>query len=268
MSIPATQRLLPAARVEPTLARDDAERQRAARYPISRWYLRPAAGLLAAALVPTSVRPWHLTLGGLLAAVAAGSTLIWHSSATSPAAGFVLAAWFFDRCDGLLARRQGTASPLGAWLDANIDELVDVGLHVAVAFAAANVGGSSLPWLLLMAFLAGKYLFVYGLAEERQIVSRLEPGPDREGGAGATAVSAVPSATTISHGSRSRGTQVAWLKRLYHLPSNADVRVHLLAGALACGWLTAELALIAVYYNARWIARYVLVARRLRGGAA
>ena len=52
---------------------------------------------------------------------------------------------------------------------------------------------------------------------------------------------------------------------LYHLPANADVRVHLLAGAMACGLLAAELAFVAVYYNFRWLARYALVARRLGG---
>jgi hypothetical protein len=47
------------------------------------------------------------------------------------------------------------------------------------------------------------------------------------------------------------------------LPGNADVRVHLLAMLLLIGWWTAELLLVAVYFNFRWIARYVLVARRL-----
>ena len=36
----------------------------------------------------------------------------------------------------------------------------------------------------------------------------------------------------------------------------------LLVLALATGWITAELALVAAYYNLRWIARYALVARR------
>ena len=47
--------------------------------------------------------------------------------------------------------------------------------------------------------------------------------------------------------------------------SHADVRVHLLIVALAGGWLVAELALVAGYYNLRWIVRYGLVARRLGG---
>jgi hypothetical protein len=38
-----------------------------------------------------------------------------------------------------------------------------------------------------------------------------------------------------------------------------------LLAALCTGWLTAELALVALYYNLRWIVRYALVARRLGG---
>ncbi|MFH1921079.1 MAG: hypothetical protein ABIP48_14515, partial [Planctomycetota bacterium] len=40
------------------------EARRARGYPISRWYLRPAAGRLAAVLTPTRVRPVHLTVSG------------------------------------------------------------------------------------------------------------------------------------------------------------------------------------------------------------
>jgi hypothetical protein len=55
------------------------------------------------------------------------------------------------------------------------------------------------------------------------------------------------------------------LRTLWHLPGNADIRLHLLILALLSGWLTVELAVVAVYYNLRWIASYLLVARRLGG---
>jgi hypothetical protein len=55
------------------------------------------------------------------------------------------------------------------------------------------------------------------------------------------------------------------LRTLWHLPGNADVRLHLLIVALLGGWLTSELAVVAAYYNLRWIAGYLLVARRLGG---
>lgn len=226
------------------------EVRRASSYPLARWYLRPLAGRLAALLCGTRVRPWHLTICGLLAAAAAGLVLVAQPGASPLAAALVLLAWFFDRSDGQLARRQQTVSPKGAWLDANVDELVDLGLHVATAAAASRLAASVWPWTWLIAFLVGKYLLMYGLAVD-------EPP---EGGKNLTGDPA--------RGAAAVSGRLRWA---YHLPGNADVRVHLLALALATGWLTAELAVVAVYYNLRWVARWALVARRpgrtCQGGA-
>lgn len=210
------------------------------RYPISRWYIQPAAGRFVARLAATRIRPAHLTWLGLILAAAAAAVLVCRPSLSLWAAGLVLAAWFCDRADGMLARRQQTGSAWGAWLDGNVDELVDVGLHIAVGAAAA----SQWAWLLLVGFLAGKYLFLHGLASEREAGIH---SAALDGGHG-------PSPGPPGH---------PWLHGIYHLPGNADVRLHLLIVALAGGWFTAELALIACYYNVRWIARYWLVARRL-----
>ena len=221
------------------------QERRARRHPISRWYVGPAADRFARWLCSCRVRPVHLTLAGLLAAGAAAGVLCVWPNASPLAALLVLGCWFFDRADGLLARRQGTTSAWGAWLDANVDELVDVGLHVAVAAAAAQLTGTALPWFLLVAMLAGKYLFFYGLqAEQRE--TRKQPSDPCES-----------AETTLAP----RGV----LRRCYHLPGNTDVRVHLLVVALLTGYLTIELALVAGYYNFRWIVRYALVARRLGG---
>lgn len=215
------------------------ERQRAARYPLSQWYVRPAAGWLADRLAGTRVRPWHLTLCGLAAALSAAALLLALPAASLVAAVLVLVSWFFDRADGQLARRQNRSTPQGAWLDANVDELVDLGMHVAVAAAAARGSGSPWPWIWLVAFLLGKYLLMYGLAVDELPQGH---GPSGDPGGGAA--------------------RRSWLGWLWRLPGMADVRVHLLALGLASGWLTAELAAVACYYNVRWLVRYVLVARR------
>jgi phosphatidylglycerophosphate synthase len=217
------------------------ESRRDAHYPISRWYLRPLAGHLAAVLADTPVRPNWLSAAGLLAASAGAALLVCRPELQIAAALLVLLAWFFDRADGRLARLQGTASRLGAWIDANVDELVDLGLHVAVAAAASAQQQASWPWAILTAFLVGKYLFMYGLSVEEGLARR--------------------HAVTDAPASNSRG----WLASVYHLPGNADVRIHLLALAVATGWLVPELALVAVYYNFRWIVRYALVSRRWGG---
>ena len=215
-------------------------RQPARRHPLSRWYVSPVAEHFAAWLAPTRIRPVHLTIAGLLSAVGAAVVLCLWPAMHIWAAPLVLVAWFFDRADGLLARRQNTSSPWGAWFDANIDELIDVGLHVAVAAAAARLTGTQLPWFLLVAFLAGKYLFFHGLAGEQ-------------------------AAGTTGHTQEPSAERTGLLRRFYHLPGNTDIRIHLLVVALLTGYLTVELAVVAVYYNVRWTVRYLLVARRLGG---
>lgn len=213
------------------------------RHPISRWYLLPLADRVAKLLAPTRLRPWHVTMSGFLLAIGAG-IFLW-SGLLPLAASLALAAWFCDRLDGKLARRQGSESPLGAWLDANLDELIDLGLHAMLAYWLAATTGATWPWGLFAAFVAGKYLLLHGI-ETAPLASssktpRVDEGPSSSSG---------------------------WLRRLYHLPGNADVRLHLLVLLLAAGWVTTELVLIAIYYNLRWVARYVLVARRLCASAA
>ncbi len=253
------------------------ERQRAAAYPIGRWYVRPAAGWLAHRLAPTRVRPNHLSICGLIAALGAAIVVTWHGEVPLAAALLVLLYWFFDRADGQLARCQETVSRWGAWLDGNIDELVDLGLHTAMAAALASQTDSPWPWWLLIGFISGKYLFMYGLALEEHAgspegksrrvagVERSEP-PGNSLLWGRCAGPQPPNVHFRTKPSASRHRPpLAWLRRIYHLPGNADVRIHLLIAALATGWWAIELAGIAAYYNLRWMVRYRLVARRLGG---
>ncbi|MBN2296589.1 MAG: CDP-alcohol phosphatidyltransferase family protein [Pirellulales bacterium] len=220
----------------------------AQRHPISKWYLIPiariaVAGLTLSPLTRSRIRPSHVTITGLVFAAAGVGLLLWRPDTAAIAAFFVLAAWFCDRVDGMLARLQVAGSAWGGWLDSNIDELVDVAMQTAVALTAVRLTGSQWPGLLLVAFLAGKYLFMFGIScEEKngveQTLDLTAPASDNRGGL---------------------------LRRLYHLPANADIRVHFLIVTLIFGWFTTELAVIAAYYNLRWIVRYPLVARRLGG---
>jgi phosphatidylglycerophosphate synthase len=216
------------ARLAPAAKR---EAIRARRHPLSRWYICPLADRLTARLVRWPARPWQLTLTGLACGIAAGFCVASPVGSPAIAAILVLAAWFFDRADGILARRLGASDRSGAWLDANTDEIVDLGLQVCVASAAARLSGSSWPGIWLVLFLLGKYLLMHGLSSER----------------GETPAAQSSDATLPQ----------SWRGWLYHLPGNADVRVHLLAAALLTGWLTEQLAIIALYYNLRWIVRYV-----------
>ena len=207
-------------------ARDEASRW--ARHPVSRWYVCPWACRLAERLAGTSVRPKHVTLVGLVCGLAAALAVACDSAAAPLAALLVWASWFCDRVDGPLARRQQTASPRGAWFDAQSDELLDLAQQAALGVALARQGAGLAAGSALVAFLVGKYLLMHGLA-----------GDPPASGAGAESTS-----------------EPGWLRRLYHLPGNADVRVHLLLAALVTGWLLPELMAVACYYNVRWIVRF------------
>lgn len=218
------------------------ETQRDARYPISRWYVRPIAGRAAHWLSETRVRPSWLTASGAVLAAGAVGILCIHPNLPFLAAIPVWLAWFCDRADGMLARQQGTASAWGAWFDANVDELVDLALQVAVAVALLQQGYVSWPWVLLVAFLTGKYLFMYGLAVEESDKSVNE----------------------IARGQAPPLNGVGKVLRdVYHLPGNCDVRVHWLMAMLLLDQLALELAAVAFYYNLRWIVRYAILWRRL-----
>ncbi|MBI1903545.1 MAG: CDP-alcohol phosphatidyltransferase family protein [Planctomycetia bacterium] len=259
------------------------EAARDRRHPISRFYVQPLAQLVAAVLCGTRVRPWQVTLlgtalaAGAAAVLVAGGSLFW-------AALFVWLAWLCDRVDGKLARLQGTSSKLGAWLDANLDELSDVGLHAAVAwrlFVSPGEIGMVAPWLFA-AFVAGKYLFLHGTWTEPKVAVSL-----RETKRESTVSRRVTEAdhaehdgcATLHHAERDgygrdgygRDGYVARLRRaalgLFRLPGNADVRLHVLLAALLSGFLLTELTAVAGYYLVRWLARLAIAPRRMAGSA-
>ena len=69
-------------------------------------------------------------------------------------------ALVLDTADGRLARLQGTSSAFGRWLDQVLDELADMALHAAIAWAAFCRDGRPV-WLLLgIIYASGKYLFL------------------------------------------------------------------------------------------------------------
>jgi hypothetical protein len=218
------------------------------RHPISRWYLQPAAEWVAGRLSNTGIHPNALTLLNLAAALLAAATLALSPDGTILAGGLILAAWAFDRTDGPLARRQESVSPWGAWLDANVDEFVEVVLHSAAAFHLAYWHGLGWCGPAFAAFMIGKYLFMHGLWSEKQCA---------------------PAASLPDHPLAVAGP-VRWISRLYHFPANADVRVHLLLAACLVGkvGLVAELVAVGAYYLLRAACRVLLVRGRLRTQAS
>ena len=88
-------------------------------------------------------------------------------------------ALVLDTADGRLARLQGTSSAFGRWLDEFLDELADLALHAAIAWAAFARDGRPL-WLLLgIAYASGKYLFRVqsSLGDELEASGQCRAGP-------------------------------------------------------------------------------------------
>jgi hypothetical protein len=202
--------------------------------PLGRFWALGPARWLARLLAPTRARPNHLTIASALLVLSASACIAWLPllAAFSAAAALALAAALvLDTADGHLARLQGTASAFGKWLDSNLDELGDMTLHAAIAWAAylrtAHIG-----WLLLgILYAAGKYLFI--VAGASWIPARsaeLAPVPLH---------------------SRPPGS---WPRRLAEVAAHADVRWHLWIVLAACGHLELELLVYAFYYPARTIA--------------
>jgi phosphatidylglycerophosphate synthase len=131
--------------------------------PLGRYWAFPIAERMAAALAPTRVRPNAVTLAA--AALMLGGAAIVGCGGFGwigrTAAAFVFAsALVLDTADGRLARLQGTCSAFGRWLDQVLDELADLALHGAIAWAMFQSTGSA-SWLVLgILFASGKYMFL------------------------------------------------------------------------------------------------------------
>ena len=207
--------------------------------PIGRYWSVALAGLLVRVLGPTRVRPHALTVGsfllmllasGLVASGRVDPTIRWAT------AGALAVALVLDGADGRLARRQGTASPFGRWLDTTLDETGEMVLHAAIAASATFRSGSMLWMALGMAFAMGKYLF--NLSNDEW--ERAHGGRDRNAGLARVPLDAGFRPLSLSW----------WGRRLGH----ADVRWHLWIVAAALGRLDWALAAYAVYFPARMAA--------------
>ncbi|SIO59806.1 CDP-alcohol phosphatidyltransferase [Singulisphaera sp. GP187] len=203
--------------------------------PIGRYWALLPAQMIARRLRPTRIRPNALTLAsaalvvGAAVAVAFTRATPWAHLAEALALALALV---LDTSDGHLARIQGTASELGRWLDATLDELGDMVLHAAIAWSAFARDGHP-GWLLLgMLYGMGKYLFMVTTAEAKHVSAR-QPHH--------AAVAAAPPATL----------RPSRLKSWVRLTGHADVRWHLWIVLAAIGRLDVALIVYAVYFPVR-----------------
>jgi phosphatidylglycerophosphate synthase len=223
--------------------------------PLGRFWAFALAERLAAALEPTIVRPNALTLASfllmLLAAAIAGFAAKGHLPAL--ACAFALAAALvLDTADGRLARLQGTSSAFGRWLDHVCDELADMTLHAAIAWAAFQSSGQ-VYWLGLgMLYISGKYMFTI----QSVAGNELEEADPRQ-------LPSLRIGRSLSMGRHDRPTHrrraivprlMSALRQIVEVAGQADVRWHLWIVLAAAGRLELVLLVYAVYFPARAMA--------------
>jgi phosphatidylglycerophosphate synthase len=208
--------------------------------PLGRYWALLPAQAIARRLRPTRIRPNALTLAsaslvvGASVAVAFLRATPWSHLAEALALALALV---LDTSDGHLARIQGTASELGRWLDATLDELGDMSLHAAIAWSAFARDGHP-GWLLLgMLYGMGKYLFVVTTAAGQ--TEETKTGPARS-------PHSTPVITSLPVTLRQ-----SRLKSWVRLTGHADIRWHLWIALAAIGRLDAALIIYAVYFPAR-----------------
>jgi phosphatidylglycerophosphate synthase len=232
---------------ESLLAADEELTRRLTYQPMGRYWAFPLAQRLAEALRSTPVRPNAVTLAAAGLMLSAAAILAAGSRDPAGRAAVALAmalALVLDTTDGRLARLQGTCSAFGRWLDAFLDEVTDLVLHAAIAWAAFGRDGQPV-WLLLgIAYASGKHLFFVQSALGDQLERSLSPG-GRLAPAGSRRA-----APGLGRGPRSKaGLAAAW-----QLIGHADIRWHLWIALAMLGRLDLALAAYAAYFPARALA--------------
>jgi phosphatidylglycerophosphate synthase len=213
---------------------DDELTRRRFYQPIGRFWALEPARRLARLLRPTRIRPNAVTIASSAMVLAASGLVAVngpHWASRWLASGSLALALVLDTSDGHLARLQGTASEFGRWLDANLDELGDMALHAAIAWAAFVRDGEPL-WLVVgMLYAMGKYMFMVGAGSGTRLDASPEPN-------------ALVSVT------RPTGR----LRSMVVLAGHADVRWHLWIVLAALGRLDVALVAYALYFPIRALA--------------
>lgn len=109
-------------------------------------------------------------------------TLVCLAAALAAAQGYfrsagvlLLAGGFFDLVDGMVARRHGTTSAFGAFLDSTLDRLVDMGILLGIIACYAFAGAPGHVVLAGYALVAG-VMVSYTKARAERVVPELKGG--------------------------------------------------------------------------------------------
>lgn len=124
-------------------------------------------------LVRHPVNPNLLTMVGTL--ISLGSATAFAFGRFGLGAWLILAGGLFDLVDGVVARRHGTATPFGAFLDSTMDRLADMAILLGVMLHFAARGDAGTVLLAGVALIAA-VLTSYAKARAEQWVRSFEGG--------------------------------------------------------------------------------------------
>lgn len=119
------------------------------------------------------VSPNLLTVLGT--AVSVGAAWAFAEGHLRAGALVMLAGGFFDLVDGVVARRFGTSTSFGAFLDSTLDRLVDMAVMLGLMVYYGGQG-EWLPQLLACVTLVSSILTSYGKARAELMISHLPGG--------------------------------------------------------------------------------------------
>lgn len=125
------------------------------------------------ALVRHSVNPNLLTVTGTL--ISLGSATAFAFGRFGLGAWLILAGGLFDLVDGVIARRHGTATAFGAFLDSTMDRLSDMAILLGVMLYFASRGDAGIVLLAGVALISA-VLTSYAKARAEQWVHSFEGG--------------------------------------------------------------------------------------------
>jgi CDP-diacylglycerol--glycerol-3-phosphate 3-phosphatidyltransferase len=145
-----------------------------AKFDLHQW-VRARIAPLVAGLDGVGLTPTALTFLGLLLNFGA-AWVVWQGELFWGGIAFLLAS-AFDMLDGALARRQGTVTKLGAFLDSTFDRISEAALFVAILHDM-RLHEYALPWLpeLTVVVLAGSLTTSYARARAEGLGTECKVG--------------------------------------------------------------------------------------------
>jgi CDP-diacylglycerol--glycerol-3-phosphate 3-phosphatidyltransferase len=142
-------------------------------------HVRPAIGRvvdpLAAVLLRAGVSPDVVTVLGTLGAVT-GALFFFPRGAFVVGSAVVALSVLTDLLDGAMARRRGTASRFGAWLDSTCDRVADAAIFSGLVLWFAGDGDSRLLAALALFCLVSGSVVSYAKARAEGLGLRCDVG--------------------------------------------------------------------------------------------